>query len=166
MRTQTQREIQRESRWREIVAGQRQSGQSVRAYCRQAGIEESAFYWWRRKLAQRSRQGHHLPPARRQGRVGVVVGREGRSGRSEERKPSGVGYRAPSKMVTGRGVEFLPLRIKAQQRAPAETVAGRSEEAGRAIEVALGGQCVVRIRPGFDRQTLARVLAVLEGRPC
>ena len=54
MRTRSEGETQRESRWREIVAGQRQSGQSVRAYCRQAGVEKSAFYWWRRELARRS----------------------------------------------------------------------------------------------------------------
>jgi hypothetical protein len=140
MRTRTGREIQRERRWREIVAGQRQSGQSVRAYCRQAGIEESAFYWWRRKLAERN----HLPQPGR-GRS------QGRPVRLEKRKPSG---------ASG-GVKFLPVRIEA-----GHPLAGRGAEAGPAIEVVLGGQRVLRIAPGFDRQTLAEVLAVLEARPC
>ena len=54
MRKRSAQEIQRQSHWQEIVRGQQQSGQSVRAYCRQAGIEESAFYWWRRELARRA----------------------------------------------------------------------------------------------------------------
>jgi hypothetical protein len=45
MRKRTEREIQRQRRWQEIVRGQGESGQSVRAYCQEAGIEESAFYW-------------------------------------------------------------------------------------------------------------------------
>jgi transposase-like protein len=149
MKTRTAGEIQRERRWREIVAGQRRSGQSVRAYCRQVGVAEPAFYWWRRKLAQRSRQHNHLPQPRR-------GGRQGRLARPETRKPSG---------ASG-GVEFLPLRIEAGHRAPSKMVAGRGVKAGPAIEVVLGGQRVLRIAPGFDRQTLAEVLAVLEARPC
>jgi hypothetical protein len=39
-------------------------------------------------------------------------------------------------------------------------------EASHAIEIVLGGQHVLRIAPGFDRQTLADVLGVLEVRPC
>lgn len=45
---------ERERYWREVVRGQVESGQSVRAYCRDAGVKESAFYWWRRELARRS----------------------------------------------------------------------------------------------------------------
>jgi len=138
------------------VAGQRRSGQSVRAYCRQVGVGEPAFYWWRRKLAGRRRQGNHLPAPRGHRRVAVVVGRQGRLARPETRKPSG----------DSGGIEFLPLRIEAGQGAPAKKVAGRGAEAGPPIEVVLGGQRVVRILPGFDRQTLAEVLGVLEARPC
>ena len=38
--------------------------------------------------------------------------------------------------------------------------------AGGAIEIVLAGPRVVRVGAGFDEATLARVLAVLEGRPC
>ena len=62
MRKRTERETERQNHWQEVVGGQRQSGQSVRAYCRRAGIEESAFYWWRRELARRSRQRGDLSP--------------------------------------------------------------------------------------------------------
>lgn len=35
-----------------------------------------------------------------------------------------------------------------------------------AIEIALPGARIVRVSAGFDAATLARVLALLEGRPC
>jgi len=35
-----------------------------------------------------------------------------------------------------------------------------------AIEIVLAGSRMVRVGAGFDEATLARVLAVLEGRPC
>ncbi len=139
MRKRTEREIQRESRWQEIVAGQRQSGQSVRAYCRQAGVEESAFYWWRRALARRSRQRCGSSPAGRNAP-------EGRSGRSAVRRPAGVIDE----------IDFLPVQV----------AAGPGTAVGRCIEIVLGGDRVLRIVPGFDRQTLLEVLGALEGRGC
>lgn len=38
------------TRRREIVRGQADSGLSVAAYCRRAGVSLSSFYAWRRKL--------------------------------------------------------------------------------------------------------------------
>lgn len=43
----------KESQWREIVERQVASGLSVRAFCRQAGIREPSFYFWRRTLRAR-----------------------------------------------------------------------------------------------------------------
>jgi hypothetical protein len=62
--------------------------------------------------------------------------------------------RRPSRAVGEVG--FLPVQV----------AAGRSPEAGRSLEIVLGGDRVLRIPPGFDRQTLRDVLAVLEVRPC
>jgi len=36
-----------------MVEGQRSSDFSVRAWCSQNDVRESAFYWWRRELARR-----------------------------------------------------------------------------------------------------------------
>jgi transposase-like protein len=96
MRKRTEREIQRQRHWQEIVRGQRESGQSVRAYCRQAGMEESAFYWWRRELARRSRQRNDSPQPRR----GVRQG-----------EPTRPGRRRPSNAVAE--VAFLPVQVAA-----------------------------------------------------
>lgn len=46
----------RERRWRELIARQRRSGQSVRGFCRGEGLAESAFHFWRRELRQREGQ--------------------------------------------------------------------------------------------------------------
>jgi transposase-like protein len=43
----------RESQWRRIVARQKRSGLSIRAFCLENGVAESAFYFWRRELRQR-----------------------------------------------------------------------------------------------------------------
>ena len=51
----------KEARWRRIVRGQPGSGLSIRAYCRQHGLKDSAFYWWRTVLARRDAQ--RLPAA-------------------------------------------------------------------------------------------------------
>jgi len=48
-----QAKLERESFWRWIVEGQRSSELSVRAWCSQNNVRESAFCWWRRELAKR-----------------------------------------------------------------------------------------------------------------
>ena len=47
------RNRKKQSRWRRIVRGQADSGLSVRAYCAQQRVKESAYYWWRAQLARR-----------------------------------------------------------------------------------------------------------------
>jgi len=37
--------------WREHVRAQQESRQSITAYCRAAGLSESGFYQWRKRLA-------------------------------------------------------------------------------------------------------------------
>jgi Transposase len=36
--------------WRERIAKQAQSGRSIRAFCKESGLAEHAFYFWRLKL--------------------------------------------------------------------------------------------------------------------
>jgi transposase len=56
--------------------------------------------------------------------------------------------------------QFLPVHVVGETPAP--------ECDGSAIEVVLGGGRCVRVRPGFDRTTLVRLLDVLGegGMPC
>jgi hypothetical protein len=44
--------------------------------------------------------------------------------------------------------------------------ADRRPEGGRGVEMLLADGRVLRIQPGFDRQTLLDVLSALEGRGC
>jgi len=37
-------------RWQKLIEGQRESGMSVKAYCRKKRIPDSGFYVWRKRL--------------------------------------------------------------------------------------------------------------------
>jgi hypothetical protein len=39
-----------EKQWREIIAAQEASGQTVLAYCRGKGFSDKSFYMWRRRV--------------------------------------------------------------------------------------------------------------------
>ena len=56
------RNSEREAFWREVVARRDVSGLSVRAFCQGENLRESAFYFWRRTLAERE----GMLPTRRQ----------------------------------------------------------------------------------------------------
>lgn len=45
---------QRRELWRQRIAQQESSGQSIRAYCRGRGLPEHAFYGWRQRLRKQS----------------------------------------------------------------------------------------------------------------
>ena len=49
----TRRDLKKESRWRELVHRQSVSGMSIRGWCRDQGVQEATFQWWRRELARR-----------------------------------------------------------------------------------------------------------------
>ena len=130
----------RQTYWEEVMRRWRESSQSVREFCRNEGVRESAFYFWRRELAQRSQSTDAVrksrPPA------SPLTTASHSSERASSRHSS-----VPS---------FLPVRV-------VEDVA---VEAASGVEIILAHGCTVRVRSGFDRQTLADVLAVLEVRPC
>jgi hypothetical protein len=68
--------------------------------------------------------------------------------------------------VAGSGpASFLPVQVVAAANPlPAAADAGRP--LAGSVEIVLERQRTVRVRAGFDRQTLADVLAVLEARSC
>ena len=59
------RDPRKEQFWRDTLARCQASGLSIRAFCRQHHLSESAFYHWRRTLAQRdlSQPPHAATPA-------------------------------------------------------------------------------------------------------
>ena len=61
--------------WREVLARQRQSGLSIRDFCRREALAEPSFFWWRRKLAVRKRKRRadaSGPPVARFARIKVT----------------------------------------------------------------------------------------------
>jgi len=55
------RDAVKERFWREVIAGQPESGLSVRVWCLQWEVSEAPFYAWRRELARRGDQAEGLP---------------------------------------------------------------------------------------------------------
>jgi hypothetical protein len=49
--------------WRRIIDGQRPSGLTVAAYCRDRGITDGAFYAWKRRLRSPARSNRSSVPA-------------------------------------------------------------------------------------------------------
>ncbi len=49
----SERSVEKERFWREVVEDQRQGGLSVRRFCQQNTISEPSFYAWRRELQKR-----------------------------------------------------------------------------------------------------------------
>jgi len=124
-------------RWRELVERWQASGQTVREFCRGAEVRESAFYWWKRRLARRhgsrglDRDAQASLPSRRTDvKTSAASGDVPRAGR------------------------FLPVQVVMDQAT------------GSGVEIHWDNGRTVRLRRGFDRRTLAEVLIVLEGPPC
>ena len=51
-----QRDVKKERYWTKVIGEAARSGQSIRAFCRENSIKESQFYWWQRKLRERSEE--------------------------------------------------------------------------------------------------------------
>jgi len=138
------RDAGKERQWRGIIRAQGASGQSVREYCRGAGVKESAFYWWRRELGRRSMV--ERAPRR---------GPEAQASPPRPARKRKTGPARSSRRTAARGepLSFVPIHVLADT-----TAAG--------IEIHFDGGRKVFVRPGFDGQTLREVLAVLESRPC
>jgi transposase-like protein len=64
MSTAKQRDPGKEQFWRRLLAQWRDSGLSVRAFCRQHRLTEPNFYAWRRILDQRDAHGPRFVPVR------------------------------------------------------------------------------------------------------
>ena len=44
------KQSERREQWREMIAEQEKSGQSIRVYCQGRGVSEYAFYSWRQRF--------------------------------------------------------------------------------------------------------------------
>jgi len=145
-----QRDVKKRQFWQDTVRRWRQSGQAVRDYCRDNALSEPSFYAWRRELSRRKPSSPTASRATRQAPMRQHI--------------SGTRRAAAS---------FLPVRLVEGAMEAGRPPAGHPLAGAAAcgswvggVEIVLACDRTVRVRAGFDRQTLANVLAVLEGRPC
>ena len=83
---------EKEQVWRERVGRWREQGGTVRGFCRKEGLQESAFYFWRRELGRREQK--------------KVTGKGERDGElSADERPIFL----PLKVVGGRGQPLLEI---------------------------------------------------------
>ena len=54
MSSKEKREEQRQF-WSELIAGHKQSGQSVQTFCQERGVAAHCFYYWRQRLESREK---------------------------------------------------------------------------------------------------------------
>ena len=126
----------RQNYWEEVVRRWKEGGRSVREFCHAEGMRESAFYFWRRKLKSGSRPSATV----------------GQSSRPASRRLPEPRRGTPS---------FLPVRVTGPVNDCPDLV-----EKACGVEIVLRQGRLVRVRAGFDRQTLTDVLDVLEVRSC
>lgn len=55
------RDAEKEKFWRAAMLEARGSGQSVREFCRERGLDENRFYFWRRELRTRGVESGDRP---------------------------------------------------------------------------------------------------------
>jgi transposase-like protein len=152
MKKRTRRgDPQKRTYWEGVVKRWQDSGQSVRAFCRAEGLRDSAFFFWRRRLAQ-SGPGDPAPGGDLQ-RPDAISGPRPQI---HSALPASRLTRSGHRRMPDATPSFLPVQV-------ATPVAA---EATCSLEIVLTHGRTVRVRPGFDRQMLADVLAVLEARPC
>ena len=52
--TSDRRTDTRDEYWRERIAAQERSGQSVQQFCKEQGLNNPSFYYWRKRLRQQT----------------------------------------------------------------------------------------------------------------
>jgi transposase-like protein len=125
--------LEKEAFWKLAVDEWRAARTSIREFCRSNGLKESAFYFWRRELAKRA---------------GATVIESGtRKAGKPRAKPQAEPAQSPTAM-------FLPLTLRSQET----EAAGDSDS--RSIEIVAGSHRL-RVPPGFDEETLSRLLRLL-----
>lgn len=141
------RSAEKEAFWKLAVDEWRAGGTSVREFCRNNGLKESAFYFWRRELARRA----GLPAlCTTEGPVAEAEAEARRTKRTRRNSENSPASESPTAM-------FLPLTLRSRG-----TAADEGGESG-SIEIVVGGHRL-RVPPGFDEETLSRLLEMLELR--
>jgi hypothetical protein len=122
--------------WATLIDQWRQSGLSLPAFCQQHGLSRGTMKNW----VYKSSLKRAVEEARHKPRAAEAP-------------------RADQPVLAAPAPAFLPIRVAAVTAAPQG-----SDRTG--VEVILGAGQRIVVGAGFDAETLRRVVAVLEGRPC
>jgi hypothetical protein len=122
--------------WARLIDQWRQSGLSLPAFCQRHGLKPATMQNWVYKPALQ----RAVEQAKRQAQSAETSGQD--SSPLPEPSPS-----------------FLPIRIT-----EAASVSAVPDRTG--VEIVLGAGRRIVVGPGFDPETLRRVVVVLEGLPC
>jgi hypothetical protein len=121
--------------WRERIARQQGSGESIKAWCRANGCREHSFYWWRSRLGLSPR-----PPRVRRRKAGmvlseIVIGKPARPLVAELIEPAAASIAEPIRLRLLGGRELVLPASMSDQRVAA--LIGLIEGHGSVI----GGGC-------------------------
>lgn len=129
----------RAGHWRGVLDGQKQSGVTVRAFCRKRKIRESAFYYWRRRFS-----------VEEAGR-----GKSGVSAASTKPKCMATSKRSSNGRRSKASDLFAPVTIVGQSAAAAAT-----GDSGM-LEIVLPGDIIVRAPVGTPADEIGQLVAAV-----
>ncbi len=135
------RDGDKERAWRERIAEQLRGGGTVRAFCRERGLNENSFYHWRREIRLRDREA--ADDATTPAATAAPTSDDARC-------------RSPA----------LARVVVIDEPRDGAFVAAASLPSPPALEIVLGDGTTVRVPSAATREQLATVLAVLEPGRC
>jgi hypothetical protein len=135
--------MEKELRWRSLLAGWSKSGLSGPAYCQQQGVIYGQFASWKKVIKQRDAES-------RKDRVAINRSGAGRP-KSDSSADSG----------RQRSVQFAPVKVTESPKLTAHSALVGAESM---LEIVLNGGLVVRVNSGCQLDFLASVISLLETR--
>ncbi len=156
------RGVTKEAFWRRMVQAQSDSGLSIRAWCRDQGLKDTTFYWWRRELIRRD-TASNSPAFLSQRPASRVCQQPSRDPAKATVKPS-TRKRATSVALLKQAepidssTSFVPVHVANDNT--------NADDRGSQIEIMCLDGRSVRVTGTINRQALADVLDVLAGQPC
>lgn len=133
--THAERSRERRRFWRTVLREHARSGKRDGEFCAERGVGVHALRAWRYRLAREDAQ-------RTRATRSITVKRK-------------------------RPVDFVPVRVRVAEEmieAPNGVVRVRGGDPRSGVEMVLSRDRVIRVHPGFDEETLLRVVALFERR--
>lgn len=139
------RPTDREREMRDMILEYERGHEGLSAFCQRHGIKPGTFGWWKSEVRRR-----------RTGRREIGA----RPSRVQDRERCAMG-------TTGEveGVQFVEV-IPAPQAAPAAPDRHSATHRHSQIRILVSRGRQIEVAPGFDEETLARTLRVVEMTPC